>query len=310
MSIEKSMWITTGNRKMLNINSLVPMNLFNAYKKRVTDDGGVILNEASLLDEITFLVLNGMWRFITFYASPEWGIKYSTEAGHETEVIKMYGLGLTDFTAFDVNGKNKRPITLDASVNPPELKIWIWDGGTLLRAEKTVIAQISKQNPFLFSATMRDLESSDGVGISVVACRPVGNPNNIASIAVERATVGTQKDFGYRHFAAKVYPVTEVADWVRYERVPYAANIKNASLISPAAGLMYSYENGVKVATQASPSGMLVDSSVEPLQMNIGAPDNNVASWSSGQKMYGSISRLRCLSFATDEQAALISARP
>lgn len=308
MAVNVSPWASTGNRGFLNINTLDPQQLFNAHKNRVVADAGVILNETSLLDEINFLVNNGMWKYVTFYASPEWGIKYAADG---TSVIKMYGLGATDFSVYDVGGTNNRPITLDMSVNPPEIKIWVWDGGSLLRAEKTVIPQFSKSSPFLFSATMRDLESGDGVGISVVACRPVGNPNNIASIAVERATASgsAQKDYGYRHFAAKVFPVITVADWLNYNKVPYTANIKNASLISPADGKMYSYENGMQVAVQTSPSGVLVDSSVEPLQMNIGAPDNNAASWKTGQKTYGSISRLRCLSYATSAQAALISKR-
>ncbi|QJW57007.1 hypothetical protein HL670_03904 [Serratia plymuthica] len=306
MAVNVSPWASTGNRGFLNINTLDPQQLFNAHKNRVVADGGVILNEASLLDEINFLVNNGMWKYVTFYASPEWGIKYAADG---TSVIKMYGLGLTDFTATDVGGANLRPVTLDSSVSPPALSIRVQAGGSYMRADNLVIAQYSANNPFLFSSIMRDTESSDVMGISIVACR-ITHSNNMASMAVERS-VPKGTDYGFRHFAAINYPVNTVADWLIYGRTPYAANIKNAALISPATGTLFSYESGELKSTLTAPGGHLVDQSVIALQMNLGMPDNAVGSvtWKQGALTNGSVSRLRCLSYATPAQAALISKR-
>ncbi len=306
MAINVSQWPTTGNRTLLDIKTLNPQHLFNAHKSRVSADGGVILNEASLLDEITFLVNNGMWQYLTFYASAEWGIKYDTNG---TSVIKLYGLGPTDFAAYDVGGIYSRPIIIDSSVTPPKLKIWVWDGGTLLRAEKLVTAQYSKNNPYLFCAIMDDTESSDTVGMAISASRTT-HPNALAFITVERATgKNPPTDIGFRHVAAKVAPVASASDRVEYIRTQYVRNIKNAMLIDPAAGKMLSYENGTLVNTATSSTGTLVDSTTEPMQFNIGIPDNNVSAWNVGYKANGGITRLRCLSYATQAQAELISKR-
>lgn len=306
MAINVSQWPTTGNRTLLDIKTLNPQQLFNAHKSRVVADGGVILNEASLLDEITFLVNNGMWQYLTFYASAEWGIKYDTNG---TSVVKLYGLGPTDFIAYDTGGTNNRPVTVDNSVTPPKLKVWVWDGGTLLRAEKLVTAQYSKNNPYLFCAIMDDTESSDTVGMAISASRTT-HPNALAFITVERATgKNPPTNIGFRHVAAKVAPVASPSDRVEYIRTPYVRNIKNAMLIDPSAGKMLSYENGTLVNTATSGTGTLVDSTIEPMQFNIGIPDNNVSAWNVGYKANGGITRLRCLSYATPAQAELISKR-
>ncbi|ANS41575.1 hypothetical protein [Serratia inhibens] len=306
MAINVSQWPTTGNRTLLDIKTLNPSKLFSEHKSRVVADGGVILNESSLLDEITFLVNNGMWQYVTYYAAAEWGIKYDTDG---TSVIKLYGLGPTDFVAYNTGGTNKRPVTLDTSVTPPKLKIWVWDGGTLLRAEKLVTAQYSKNNPFLFCVMMDDTESSDTVGIAISASRTT-HPNALAFITVERATGKTPPtDYGFRHVAAKVAPVSSAADRVEYIRTPYISNIRNAMLLDPQSGRMMSYENGTLVNTATSDTAKLVDSTFEPMQFNIGIPDNNVSAWNVGYKAHGGITRLRCLSYATPAHAELISKR-
>ncbi|ELW7386653.1 hypothetical protein [Yersinia intermedia] len=306
MAVNVSPWASTGNRGYLDIKTLDPQQLFNAHRARVTADGGTIMNEASLLDEIKFLVNNGMWKYVTFYASPEWGIKYDTDG---TSVLKMYGLGPTDFIAYDVGRALKRPITLDTSVTPPKIKMWVWDGGSLMRAEKLVTAQYSKNNPYLFSAIMDDTESSDAAGISIVACR-TGHVNSMTGITVERATNKPDPtDIGFQHSAAMVYPATVTANWINYIRTPYVANIKNAMLLNPVSGTMLSYENGTLVNTTVSSSGALVDSTAEPMQLNIGPTNNAVSSWSSGYITRGGLTRLRCLSYATPAQAELISKR-
>jgi hypothetical protein len=288
---------------------LDPASLFAAHKARVIADGGVILNEASLLDEISFLVTNNMWMNLSFYASPEWGIKYNPEQGHTTEVIKMYGLGPTDFVAHDVGRDLKRPVTLDTSVSPPKLKLWVWDGGSLMRAEKMITVQASKKASYLFSAIMDDTESSDAAGISIVACR-AGHVNSMAGITVERATNKPKPtDIGFQHSAATVYPATDTQNWINYYRTPYVANIKNVMLLNPATGSMKSFENGSLVQTTVSSSGVLVDSTIEPMQLNIGPTNNAVSSWSSGYITRGGLTRLRCLTNATEQQAALISSR-
>lgn len=297
---------TTGNRTLLPFTIFNPQTIFNAHKARVVADGGVILNEGSLLDEITFLVGEGLWEYVTFYASPEWGIKYDADG---TSVLKMYGLGPTDFVAYDVGRTLKRPITLDTSVSPPKIKMWVWDGGSLMRAEKLVTAQYSKNNPYLFSAIMDDTESSDAAGISIVACR-TGHVNSMAGITVERATnKPTPTDIGFQHSAAIVYPATVTANWINYYRTPYVANIKNAMLLNPVNGTMLSYESGTLVHTTTSSSGVLVDSTAEPMQFNIGPTNNAVSAWVSGYITRGGLSRLRCLSYATPDQAVLISKR-
>jgi hypothetical protein len=296
---------TTGNRTLLPFTIFDPQTIFNAHKSRVVADGGVILNETSLLDEIKFLVEEGMWEDVTFYASAEWGVKL----GSNNSALKLYGLGPTDFTATDVGGTTLRPVTLDTTVSPPELVIRVQSGGSYLRADNLVIAQRSAANPFLFSSIMKDAESSDVMGISIVACR-ITHSNNMASMAVERS-VPKGTDYGFRHFSAINYPVNTVADWLIYGRTPYAANIKNAALISPATGTLFSYESGELKSTLTAPGGHLVDQSVIALQMNLGMPDNAVGSvtWKQGALTNGSIARLRCLSYATPAQAALISKR-
>ncbi|CUZ13920.1 Uncharacterised protein [Serratia marcescens] len=304
MAVNVSPWASTGNRGYLDIKTLDPQQLFNAHKARVTADGGTIMNEASLLDEIKFLVNNGMWKYVTFYASPEWGLKFDTDG---TSVLKMYGLGPTDFYSYDVGRDIKRPVTVNTSVTPPKLMIWVWTGGSLMRAEKLVTAQYSADAPFLHSCIMDDTESSDEGGIAIVACR-TGHVNSLVGMGVARSTKNNL-DNAFDHGAAIVYPATTTGSYIGFKKTPYVPNVKNAILLDPARGTMASYAEGELVATTTSPSGVLVDSSAEPMQMNIGPSNNLVSSWNSNFICRGGVTRLRCLSFATPAQAVLISKR-
>ncbi|HBT4637897.1 TPA: hypothetical protein MB271_001484, partial [Klebsiella pneumoniae] len=96
MAIIQSQIPTTGNRVLLPYTRLDPAELFAAHKARVLADGGEILNESSLMQEITDIVAAGLWQYAVSLASPEWGIKRDAEG----YVTKMYGLVGPDYLEF------------------------------------------------------------------------------------------------------------------------------------------------------------------------------------------------------------------
>ncbi|HBT4641472.1 TPA: hypothetical protein MB271_005184, partial [Klebsiella pneumoniae] len=122
MAIIQSQIPTTGNRTLLPYTRLDPAELFAAHKARVLADGGEILNEVSLLQEITDIVNAGLWQYAVSLASPEWGIKRDAEG----YVTKMYGLaGTPDYLEFIVAGQYARRCMLDTTTTPPSIRVQV-----------------------------------------------------------------------------------------------------------------------------------------------------------------------------------------
>ncbi|EPY7323642.1 hypothetical protein ACXEI5_000869 [Klebsiella quasipneumoniae] len=169
MAIIQSQIPTTGNRTLLPYTRLDPAELFAAHKARVLADGGEILNETSLLQEITDIVAAGLWQYAVSLASPEWGIKRDA-SGY---VTKMYGLaGTPDYLEFIVAGQYARRCMLDMTTTPPSIRVEVNLGAAYLRTETPVRQQKIAGRPYIVAAILADKESADNRGV-VMALSPV-----------------------------------------------------------------------------------------------------------------------------------------
>ncbi|MEA4358667.1 hypothetical protein VBR53_22490, partial [Klebsiella pneumoniae] len=203
MAIIQSQIPTTGNRTLIPFTRLDPQMLFNEHKARVLADGGEILNEVSLLQEITDIVNAGLWQYAVSLASPEWGIKRDAEG----YVTKMYGLaGTPDYIEMLVAGQYARRCMLDMTTTPPSIRVQVNLGAAYLRTETPVRQQKIAGRPYIISAILADKESADNRGV-VMAFNPVsGNTNPIVYEWCIRNTAGRAESSSY--YLSGKYPDT------------------------------------------------------------------------------------------------------
>ncbi|MFM8117968.1 hypothetical protein PU695_09370 [Klebsiella pneumoniae] len=303
MAIIQSQIPTTGNRTLIPFTRLDPAELFAAHKARVLADGGEILNETSLLQEITDIVNAGLWQYAVSLASPEWGIKRDS-SGY---VTKMYGLaGTPDYLEFIVAGQYARRCMLDTTTTPPSIRVQVNLGAAYLRTETPVRQQKIVGKPYIISAILADKESADNMGV-VMAFNPVsGNTNPIVYEWCIRNSAGRAESSSY--YLAGKYPDTGT-DNVKALSEGYFPMRPTAFFVEPAAGRGKNYSNGQIVSTSdVTASGVIPDMTGIDVNIYIGTryPSDYTATAANTDGMVG---RIRCFGYATEEQAKAISQR-
>ncbi|MEA4356307.1 hypothetical protein VBR53_10335 [Klebsiella pneumoniae] len=303
MAIIQSQIPTTGNRTLLPYTRLDPAELFAAHKARVLADGGEILNETSLMQEITDIVAAGLWQYAVSLASPEWGIKRDSQG----YVTKMYGLaGTPDYLEFIVAGQYARRCMLDTTTTPPSIRVQVNLGAAYLRTETPVRQQKIVGKPYIISAILADKESADNMGV-VMAFNPVsGNTNPIVYEWCIRNSAGRAESSSY--YLSGKYPDTG-KDNVKALSDGYVSMRPSACLVEPAAGRGKNFSNGLLVSTSdVTASGEIPDMTGVDVHIYIGS--RYTANYSAtGADTDGMVGRIRCFGYATEEQAKAISQR-
>ncbi len=303
MAIIQSQIPTTGNRSLIPFTRLDPQTLFNEHKARVLADGGEILNEVSLLQEITDIVNAGLWQYAVSLASPEWGIKRDAEG----YVTKMYGLaGTPDYLEFIVAGQYARRCMLDMTTTPPSIRVQVNLGAAYLRTETPVRQQKIAGRPYIVSAILADKESADNRGV-VMALSPVsGNTNPVVYEWCIRNAAGRAESSSY--YLAGKYPDTG-NDNVKALSDGYVSMRPSACLVEPAAGRGKNFSNGLLVSTSdVTASGEIPDMTGVNVHIYIGSRYTSNYS-ATGADTDGMVGRIRNFGYATEEQAKFISKR-
>lgn len=303
MAIFQSQLPTTGNRTLIPFTRLDPAELFAAHKARVLADGGEILNETSLMQEITDIVAAGLWQYAVSLASPEWGIKRDAEG----YVTKMYGLaGTPDYIEMLVAGQYARRCMLDTTTTPPSIRVQVNLGAAYLRTETPVRQQKIAGRPYIVAAILADKQSADNMGV-VMAFNPVsGNTNPIVYEWCIRNAAGRAESSSY--YLAGKYPDTGT-DNVKALSSGYVSMGPSALFVEPAAGRGKNYSNGQLVSTSdVTASGVIPDMTGIDVNIYIGTryPSDYTATAANTDGMVG---RIRCFGYATEEQAKAISQR-
>lgn len=303
MAIIQSQIPTTGNRTLIPFTRLDPQTLFNEHKARVLADGGEILNEVSLLQEITDIVNAGLWQYAVSLASPEWGIKRDAEG----YVTKMYGLaGTPDYIEMLVAGQYARRCMLDMTTTPPSIRVQVNLGAAYLRTETPVRQQKIAGRPYIVSAILADKESADNRGV-VMALSPVsGNTNPVVYEWCIRNAAGRAESSSY--YLAGKYPDTG-NDNVKALSDGYVSMRPSACLVEPAAGRGKNFSNGLLVSTSdVTASGEIPDMTGVDVHIYIGSRYTSNYS-ATGADTDGMVGRIRNFGYATEEQAKFISKR-
>jgi hypothetical protein len=304
MAIIQSQIPTTGNRTLLAYTRLDPQQLFNAHKARVTADGGVILNESGLLQEIKDLVAAGLWQYASSLASPEWGIKRDADG----YVIRMYGLaGTPDYVERLVAGQYPRRCELDMTTTPPSIRVQVNLGAAFLRTETPIRQQKIAGKPYIVSALLADKESADNRGV-VMALNPTGsNTNPIVYQWTIRTGAGRAESANF--YLAGKYPDSGGDTVIASAPAGYVSFLPNACLVLPASGQGKNFSKGLLANTSAvTASGVIPDMTGVDVNIYIGTryPSGYTPTASDTD---GLIGRIRCFGYATEEQAKMISAR-
>ncbi|HCI6722595.1 TPA: hypothetical protein NPP61_004058 [Klebsiella variicola subsp. variicola] len=304
MAIIQSQNPTTGNRTLIPFTRLDPAELFAAHKARVLADGGEILNETSLLQEITDIVNAGLWQYAVSLASPEWGIKRDG-SGY---VTKMYGLaGTPDYIEMLVAGQYARRCELDMTTTPPSIRVQVNLGAAYLRTQTPVRQQKIANRPYIISAMLADTESADNRGV-VMALNPVsGNTNPITYLWCIRNTAGRAESGTY--YLSGKYPDTGGDTVTALAAAGYVSLLPSACLVEPASGRGKNYSKGSLISTSAvTASGKIPDMTGVDVHIHIGSRYTSNYS-ATGADTDGKVGRIRCFGYATEEQAKAISKR-
>jgi hypothetical protein len=288
----------------INISSsfLNPTALYNSYAARVTADGGTIIDSVATLNEITFLVNNGMWDRVSAWVGASFGVKI--RSGTTTQVDKLYGLsGSPDFAALAVAPTGSPVVTFTAGT-PNTLAIVLVNGGVYLKSSTTVKAQAAPGIPYLVSARLSDRSSTDQLGMTVAFADPTTNKALVRQRTI--LTNGGALNEAWQYFATNVNPPVSGSDVGSGAQSPYSAFATCAGLIDPLAGNVIGYGNGVVLHTGASGTGSLADLSSVAGYWHLGPADPSVPT---GQSCYGYLANVRCLNVASAVDAQLISSR-
>ncbi|CAI0889265.1 hypothetical protein [Serratia marcescens] len=286
-----------GLRSSINLAGalLKPAEIFDKHKKRVIDDGGIILNEASLMDEINFLVENDAWTNMASFAAPEWGIKKNADGN----VIKMYGLGDTPDYEAVVAGTTVNPITLDTAREIPVLNIKLQNGGTYLRTARMLPIQKTRNAQYLMAVRALDLDLNDNTGIAVSFI-------NSSFPAIYFWSVSRQaQKYSWFYACDKFNPPTG-AGGANVSRAPFDGTItRTAALVDVVGERMRGYENGTLYQEDLKTPPPNISGVMGYLQVAGRYPSDLTSS----DGAYGCIGRIRVLSQATEDLAKLISQR-
>jgi hypothetical protein len=291
----------------INISGAVlnPSALFTAYKNRVIADGGTIIDETATLNEITFLVNNGMWDRVSAWAGASFGLKI--RSGTTTQVDKLYGLaGSPDFVGVSVAPSGAPPVTFvpAASGYPNKLSVVLSGGGVYLKSSVTKKAQAAVGIPYLISARFEDRLATDQLGMTISFSDPITNK----ALAQQHTilTNGGVINEAWQFFATNVNPPVTGSDVGSGAQTPYSAFSNCAGLIDPLAGKVIGYGNGVALHTGTSSTGSLADLSSVSGYWHLGPANSAVPT---GQSCYGYLANIRCLNIASTLDAQLISSR-
>ncbi|WMT13339.1 hypothetical protein [Serratia fonticola] len=282
---------------------LNPVTLFTAYKNRVVTDGGIIVDEAATLDEITFIVNNGMWDRVSAWAGASFGLKI--KSGTTAQIEKLYGLSASpDFTTVIVppsaGGAPANLIT--GAVN--KISIALSNGGVYLKSSTQSKAQAAAGVPYLISARLEDRLATDQLGITVSFADDTTN-KALARQQTIYTNAGAQ-NVAWQYFATNVNPPVLGSDVASGAQSPYLAFAKCAGLFDQAAGAVIGYGNGAVLHTGASTTGALADLSQVNGHWHLGPADSSVPT---GASCYGYLANIRCLNIASRLDAQLISNR-
>ncbi|TXE58160.1 hypothetical protein [Serratia nematodiphila] len=281
---------------------LNPSALFTAYKNRVVADGGTIIDEAATLDEITFLVNNGMWERVSAWAGASFGVKI--RSGTTSQVDKLYGLsGSPDFSAVAVAPTGSPVISLITGT-PNKLAITLVNGGVYLKSTVSSKAQSAPGVPYLISARLEDRVNTDQLGMTISFAD--GTTNKALARQRTILTNAGALNEAWQFFASNVNPPVSGSDVGSGAQTPYSAFANCAGLIDPVAGKVIGYGNGVALHTGTSSSGALADLSNTSGYWHLGPADSSVPT---GQSCYGYLANIRCLNIASALDAQLISNR-
>ncbi|CAI1226647.1 hypothetical protein [Serratia proteamaculans] len=283
---------------------LNPSTLFTEYKNRVIADGGTIIDEAATLNEITFLVNNGMWDRVSAWAGASFGVKI--KSGTTTTVDKIYGLAASpDFVPVSV-GPTPLPVTFIPAVSysPNKLQITLSGGGGYLKSAVAAKSQAAVGVPYLISARLQDRLATDQLGMTVSFSDPITNK----ALSQQRTilTNGGVISEAWQFFATNVNPPVTGSDVGSGAQSPYSAFANCAGLIDPLAGKVIGYGNGAVLHTGTSSTGTLADLSNVIGYWYLGPADSSVPT---GQSCYGYLANIRCLNIASELDAQLISNR-
>jgi hypothetical protein len=281
---------------------LNPATLFTAYKNRVVADGGIIVDEAATLDEITFIVNNGMWDRVSAWAGASFGLKIRT--GTTTQIDKLYGLSSSpDFTPIVVAPAAAPPVTLVlGAVN--KLSMVLNGGGVYLKSSTQSKVQAASGVPYLISARLEDRLATDQLGMTVSFAYATTNK----ALARQQTiyTNGGAQNVAWQYFATNVNPPVSGSDVASGAQSPYIAFAKCAGLFDQAAGAVIGYGNGTVLHTGTSTTGALADLSQVNGYWHLGPADSSVPT---GNSCYGYLANIRCLSIASALDGQLISNR-
>jgi hypothetical protein len=281
---------------------LNPATLFTAYKNRVLADGGVIVDEAATLDEITFMVNNGMWGRVSAWAGASFGLKIRT--GTTAQIDKLYGLSSSpDFIPLAV-APSGAPVVSLVPGSPNKLSITLVSGGVYLKSSLATKAQAASGVPYLISARLEDRSGTDQLGITVSFADATTN-KALARQQTIYTNAGAQ-NVAWQYFATNVNPPVSGSDVASGAQSPYIAFAKCAGFFDQAAGAVIGYGNGTVLHTGTSTTGSLADLSQVSGNWHLGPADSSVPT---GNSCYGYLANIRCLSIASVLDAQLISDR-
>ncbi|CAI2417897.1 hypothetical protein [Serratia liquefaciens] len=284
---------------------LNPSALFTEYKNRVIADGGTIIDEAATLNEITFLVNNGMWERVSAWAGASFGLKI--RSGTTTQVDKLYGLaGSPDFVAVAVAPSGAPPVGFNpaAAGSPNKLSITLLNGGVYLKSSVLSKAQAALGMPYLISARFEDRVNTDQLGMTVSFADATSN-QALARQHTILTNAGVINE-AWQFFATNVNPPVTGSDVGSGAQSPYSAFANCAGLIDPLAGKVIGYGNGAVLHTGTSSTGSLADLSNVSGYWHLGPANSAVPT---GQSCYGYLANIRCLNIASALDAQLISNR-
>jgi len=291
----------SGVRKAIDLSSsyLEPAVQFNAYKARVIADGGRIINESRLLEEITTMINSGMWGNVGAWIGASFGVKTDSNGA----VLKAYGLaGSPDFIPEAV-GATARPIVFDTTREQPIFLVRVDKGGSILRSEKKIFAQRAAGADFALSVRGTDWlpYPNDSIGMGAAL-----HSSGVNGLLTWQAMDGFNTRLAWSYTSTATNPVSS-GSTLNINKTPYATFKRSAALISPLKGRMSVYADGLLAEAKTHASGKLADINATEVQVNIGPMFNDPASWTANATCYGGISSLRLLIAATERHVQILS---
>ncbi len=287
----------SGFRRALDLSAVIldPQALFNAYKARVSEDGGTIPDEAGCLARFNFLLNNGMFDRATFCAAPAFGLKVDSSGNVQT----VYNLlGADGDLIAGSQGTPPIPMTYDATARAVIIQITS-NGGWYLKSRASLVIQ--KSSTYLIAGRMSDLNRADNNGITAGY-----NLTGLPMAYLRTMITNGQKDTEAWRYGTRDsgWPASTGGALNAATNI-YADYVPSAGLFKVAQGVIDGYEKGKPFSSsQPAATGKLADLSGYTAPMLIGGTQlaNNIVS-----PCYGAFQDMLHLHSASESDAILAS---